>query len=184
MEDQQIIALYFARNETAIQETDSKYGKLCYSVADGILHRKEDNEECVNSTYLAAWNTMPPQKPNYLAAFLCRITRNLSLKKYESAHAKKRGAEFEVALSELEEVLPSNADVHKAVESKELGEALSRFLRTLKREERNIFIRRYWYFYTVKEIAAAYSCSESKIKSQVARTRIKLKEFLEKEMLL
>ena len=184
MEDQQIIAMYFARNEAAIQETDSKYGKLCYKVADGILHRKEDNEECVNSTYLAAWNSMPPKKPNYLGSFLCRITRNLSLKKYESNHAKKRGSELEVTLSELEEVLPSNVDVHKAVEAKELGEALTRFLRTLKQDERNIFIKRYLLTYTAREIAADYHCKESKINSQIVRTRQKLKEFLEKEMFL
>ncbi|MCD8373163.1 MAG: sigma-70 family RNA polymerase sigma factor [Clostridia bacterium] len=126
---------------------------------------------------------MPPQNPSKLSAFLCRITRNLSLKKYEKTHAQKRNSQFELSLTELEEVIPAGGDVHKTVEEKELGEAISRFLRSLQREERNIFILRYWYFYPVKKIAAKYSFSESKVKSMLARTRERLKEFLEKEML-
>ncbi|MCD8040711.1 MAG: sigma-70 family RNA polymerase sigma factor [Clostridia bacterium] len=184
MEDQQIIALYFSRDHEAIKQTDVKYGKLCYSVANGILHRKEDNEECVNDTYLAAWNAMPPQRPQYLSSFLCRITRNLSLKKYEKLHAQKRGSEFELSLEELQDVLPSGSDVHSAVESKELGEAISRFLYSLRKEERNVFIKRYWYFDPIKSIAADYSYSESKVKSLLSRLRARLKEFLEKENLL
>ena len=131
MDDMQIIRLYYARDPTAISETDKKYGRLCYAVADGILHCREDNEECVNDTYLAAWNTIPPEKPEHLSAFLCRIARNLSLKKYERRHAKKRNADLDVSLSELEEVLPGGSDTADEIEIRELGAIIRLFLRSL-----------------------------------------------------
>lgn len=177
MEDYQIITLYNARDSTAIHETNVKYGKLCYKVADGILHCKEDNEECVNDTYLTAWNNIPPDKPVYLSAYICRITRNLSLKKYEYIHAKKRNPAFNSSLSELAEI-QSNIDAFEKVENKDLGREISCFLRTLPATERNIFIRKYVLFHTVKYIAADFSFSQSKIKSMLAVTRRKLKEHL------
>ena len=174
MEDYQIIALYNARNSVAIQETSKKYGRLCYMVADGILHCKEDNEECVNDTYLTAWNTIPPENPNYLSSYLCRITRNLSLKKYEHEHARKRNKDFLVSISELEEILTDSNDILQEMEEKELGETINRFLWTLPIEERNLFIRRYFLFQPIKLIASELSFSQSKVKSALSRTRKRL----------
>ena len=174
MEDCQIIALYNARNSIAIQETSKKYGRLCYMIADGILHCKEDNEECVNDTYLTAWNTIPPENPNYLSSYLCRITRNLSLKKYEHEHARKRNKDFLVSISELEEILTDSNDILQEMEEKELGETINRFLWTLPIEERNLFIRRYFLFQPIKLIASELSFSQSKVKSALSRTRKRL----------
>lgn len=183
MEDYQIIALYNARNSIAIQETSKKYGRLCYKVADGILHCKEDNEECVNDTYLTAWNTIPPENPNYLSSYLCRITRNLSLKKYEKEHAKKRNKNFLVSLSELEDILIDSGDILQEIEDREFGEIINRFLWALPLEERNMFIRRYFLFHPIKHIASDLSFSQSKVKSALARTRKRLgkycKDYLE-----
>lgn len=177
MEDYQIIALYNARNSDAIQETSKKYGRLCYTVADSILNCKEDNEECVNDTYLTAWNTIPPENPSCLSSYLCRITRNLSLKKYEHDHAKKRNKNFLVSLSELEDILIDGRDVSQEIEEKELGELINRFLWTLPLEERNMFIRRYFLFHSVKSIASDLSFSQSKVKSALARTRKRLESY-------
>ncbi len=178
MEDCQIISMYFARDSAAISETDKKYGRLCYSVADGILHCREDNEECVNDTYLAAWNTIPPRNPACFSAYLCRITRNLSLKKYEHRHAKKRNPDVEVPLSELSEIVRSNSDVAGEAELRELGEHITLFLRSLPQDERNVFILRYWSFRPVKAIASQLGFSQSKVKSMLMRTRGKLSEYL------
>lgn len=177
MEDSQIIELYNARSSAAVKETDKKYGRLCYSVADGILHSREDDEECVNDTYLAVWNKIPPEKPDIFSAFLCKITRNLALKKYEYKRAKKR-REPDAAIDELAEILPDNEDLHGKIEAKELGEAINAFLRSLPPDERNMFIRRYWLFDPVKRIAADFRFSVSKVKSILFRTRKKLKEYI------
>ncbi|MCD8372415.1 MAG: sigma-70 family RNA polymerase sigma factor [Clostridia bacterium] len=179
MDDLQIIALYNARDSAAVRETDAKYGHLCYTVADDILHCKEDNEECVNDTYLTAWNTIPPEKPVYFSAYLCRITRNLSLKKYEHMHAKKRNKDVDVSLSELNDMI-MDKDIFKEVEDRELGEEISRFLRALPETERNVFIRKYVLFHSVKSISADFSFSKSKVKSMLARTRKKLAEHLKR----
>lgn len=178
MEDLQIISLYNARDATAVRETDIKYGRLCYSVADGILHCKEDNEECVNDTYLTAWNSIPPDNPEYLSAYLCRITRNLALKKYKFIHAKKRNSALDISLSELDNIVSNNDELLKVVEAKELGREISMFLRSLPLTERNIFIRKYVLFHTVKSIAVDFSFSQSKVKSMLARTRKKLGDHL------
>lgn len=180
MEDFQIIALYHARDSAAVRETDAKYGRLCYTVADDILHCKEDNEECVNDTYLTAWNTIPPENPEYLSAYLCRLTRNLSLKKYEYLHAKKRNTSLDVSLTELADMVPDDDDVFRAVENEELGKEISRFLRSLPSTERNVFIRKYVIFQSVKSIAVDFSFSQSKVKSILARTRAKLADHLKK----
>ena len=177
MEDSQIIALYNARDTTAVRETDVKYGKLCYKIADGILHCKEDNEECVNDTYLTVWNTIPPETTEFFSAFLCRITRNLSLKQYEYVHAKKRDKSLDISLSELTDIVSSD-DVFNEVEVKELGRGISRFLRSLSALERNVFIRKYVLFHTVKSIAVDFSFSQSKVKSMLSRIRGKLGEHL------
>ncbi len=178
MEDFQIISLYFARDQAAISQTHLKYGKLCYSVADAVLHCRQHNEECVNDTYLTAWNKIPPEKPAYLSAFLCRIARNLSLKMYERRRAKKRNSDLDISLSEIENILPNKRDMYEEIELKELGNVISTFLRTLPPDERNVFIRRYMLFHSVRTIAADFSFSQSKVKSMLSRTREKLKRHL------
>ena len=178
MEDLQIIALYNARDSNAINQTSIKYGKLCYAVADGILHCKEDNEECVNDTYLTAWNTIPPENPDRLSAFLCRITRNLSLKKYEYNHAQKRRTDLEISLSELDDLLSDTVDVIREVESRELGETINCFLWALPSEERNLFVLRYFLFRSVKSMALNFGYTQSKVKSKLARMRKSLAVYL------
>lgn len=180
MEDFQIIDLYFARDEHAIKETDRKYGRLCFSIAQNLLCSMEDSEECVNDTYLSVWNTIPPNKPGYFMAFLCKITRNLSLKRLDYNLAKKRNPEVLVSLEELETVLPDNR-IDPAVEDREIGEAISRFLRTETPQNRTVFLRKYWFFDSIQTICEEYGYSESKVKSMLCRTRNRLKLYLKKE---
>ena len=180
MEDFEIIDLYFARNEHAIKETDRKYGKLCFSIAHNLLYSREDSEECVNDTYLSVWNAIPPNKPGHFMAFLCKITRNLSLKRLDYNLAKKRNPDLLVSLEELETVLPDNR-VNPAMEDREIGEAISRFLRTETPQSRNVFLRKYWFFDSIQTICERYGFSESKVKSMLRRTRKRLKLYLKKE---
>lgn len=182
MDDLQIIELYWARSETAIAETARKYGAYCHFIAYHILHSEEDSEECVNDTYWKAWGAMPPQRPNQLRTFLGKITRNLSLSRYETYAAAKRGAgQVPLALDELAECLPAPDSVERAVDDRALTELLNGFLAGLPPEARRIFLRRYWYICSVKEIAADFGISESKVKTTLFRTRNKLKQHLEKE---
>lgn len=180
MEDTQIIELYFARNPQAIQETGQKYGRLCFSVAHNILHSAEDSEECVNDTYLGAWNTIPPQNPNRLMAFLCKITRNLSLKRLDYNTAQKRSPELLISFEELESVLPDEA-IQSRISDEDIAGAISRFLQTESAESRTVFLRRYWFCDSIKSIAQRYSFRESKVKSILYRTRTRLKDYLVKE---
>lgn len=145
MDDLQIIELFFERNELAIKETDAKYGKLCFRVAKNILHNKEDSEECVKDTYLSVWNTIPPTRPVRFVAFICKIVRNLALKKYDYIYAKKCSPNMKVSLEELIEILPDDR-ISVGIEDKEIGEAISCFLRTENESARNVFIRKYWFF--------------------------------------
>ncbi len=179
MDDLQIINLYFERNENAIKETEIKYGKLCLSIARNILDNEADSEECVNDTYLSVWNTIPPQRPNNFTAFISKITRNISLKRVRFDSAVKRSALTVISLSELEEVIP---DHHGSeVEEEQLGKLISNFLRTENADARNVFIRKYWFFDSIAEIAEKYSFSESKVKSMLYHTRNKLRDYLKKE---
>lgn len=180
MEDLQIIDLYFKRDENAIKETDIKYGKLCFHIANNILNNSADSEECVNDTYLGVWNVIPPQRPNNFMAFICKITRNLSLKRIEFNTAVKRSAHTVISLSELEEILPAQ-NTPPEVEDEQLGKLISDFLRTEKEAARNVFIRKYWFFDTISDISARYSFSESKVKSMLFHTRNRLREYLKKE---
>ena len=185
MNDIMIIDLYYSRNEQAIKETDIKYGKLCFNLADNILRNHQDSEECVNDTFLGAWNSIPPQKPENLPVYLGKITRNLALNRYKRNSAVKRGSgQVEIALSELENCIPDQTGVDKTVEEKLLAAAINRFLHTQSKIKRNIFVRRYWYLYSIKEIADAYEMSESKVKSVLFRMRYELKEHLVKEEVL
>lgn len=179
MVDNQIVDLYWQRNPDAITETNIKYGKYCSSIAFRICQNKEDSEECVNDTWYRAWNAMPDARPSILSTFLGRITRNLALDRLESKKRKKRGGgETVLALEELEECIADDSDVEKQVEAKELEKAVNQFLRELKDVERRIFLARYWYLMPVSEIALRADFSESKVKSMLHRTRLKLRDYL------
>ena len=180
MEDQQIIDLYFDRNEQAITETDVKYGKLCHSIAYNILSNREDTEECVNDTYIGVWNAIPPTRPDNFMAFVCRIARNLSLKRLEFLKREKRSADVILSLDELSAVLPDERYAPD-VSDEDVGRLISQFLRTQKEDVRNVFIRKYYFFDSVKEIAERYSFTESKVKNMLFYTRNKLKDYLIKE---
>lgn len=181
MEDERIIDLYWAREEKAIRHTEQKYGAYCRKIAWNILADREDCEECLNDTWLKAWNAMPDERPQILSAFLGAITRNLSLDRYRKKHAEKRGSgtvtyifdEFMDGADEKEPV------IH--MEEKELVDALNRFLKGLSKEQRVVFVRRYWYMDSIAEIAKRCACSENRIKSMLFRERSRLKEYLRKE---
>ena len=182
MEDHEIIDLYWAREERALEESDRKYGRLCRSVAYQILNSREVSEECVNDTWLRSWQAMPPHRPGILSAFFSKITRNLSLDRYKAARAEKRGGgQLPLALDELAGCLPSAQNVEQEAELQELTRLLDRFLRTLPQKECCIFLRRYWYLDGVKEIAKRYDMAEGSVKSSLYRTRQKLKTVLERE---
>ena len=177
MEDNQIIDLYFSRNESAITETANKYGRLCFGIANNVLHSQEDSDECVNDTYLRVWNAIPPTVPQCFKNFICRIVRNLSLTRYEYNTAKKRTKEIEVSLTEIEAVIPGKS-VSENIGEEQLGGILSEFLDTLSQDARVIFVRKYWFFDTVGEIAQRFKFSENKVKVSLHRTREKLRGYL------
>lgn len=180
IDDQRIIELYSERNEAALKETEFKYGRLCYSIAYNILGNSEDAEECVNDTLLSVWNAIPPTMPENLKAYICRIAGNTALKKLEYNSAEKRSSNAVIYLTELEEIIPDNRSPGDITEEN-LSELISSFLRSQKPEIRKVFIRRYWFFDSVSDIAARFSYSESKVKSMLFHTRNKLKKFLMKE---
>ena len=180
MDDLGIIELYFARDEQALKETDAKYGRLCHSIAYNILNNNEDAEECVNDTYIGVWNAIPPTRPNNLMAFVCRITRNLSLKRIESMARKKRSQATLVSLDELSEVL-SDERIAEGVSDEDIGKAISDFLKNEKEDARNVFIRKYYFFDSIAGISKRYGFTESKVKNMLYHTRNKLKEHLIRE---
>lgn len=185
MDDQEIIDLYFQRSENAISETASKYGGYCYSIAYNILTNNEDAEESVSDTYLAAWNAMPPRRPSILATFLGKITRRLSIDRWRSRNAYKRGGgEIILALEELEDCVSDDQTVEKAYDRKHLAAVFNRFLDALPETERRVFLCRYWYMDPIAYIAAHFGFSDSKVTSMLHRTRRKLYTALEKEGLL
>jgi len=182
MKDKEIIELYWNRDETAIAATADTYGSYCHRIAYNILNNKEDAEECVNDTWHNAWKSIPPYRPERLSTYLGKITRNLSLNRYKLQNAQKRGAgQVELALSELEGCIPAGQDVEQVLDEMVLVSALDQFLYTQPRTERNIFIGRYWYLYSIRELAEGYRMSESKVASLLYRMRRKLKLHLEKE---
>lgn len=180
IDDLRIIELYFERNELAINETDAKYGKLCHSIAYNILHNREDSEECVNDTYVGLWNAIPPTRPNNLMSFVCKIARNLSLKRFEFMKREKRTAEVLLSLDELAAVLPDERYAPD-VSDEDVGKLISAFLRNQKEEARNVFIRKYFFFDTVGDIAERFGFTESKVKNMLFYTRNKLRYYLIKE---
>lgn len=180
MEDAKIIELYWDRNEQAIPETSAKYGHYCSSIAKNILGNQEDAEECVNDTYLNAWNSMPPHRPGMLATFLGKITRNLSFNRYKYNTAEKRGnGEMSVVLDELAEVVSGREDVEQQLEYKELEIAINDFLRSLPVKKRKIFVCRYWYADSVSEIAAKFGMREGTVSMTLNRLRNRLRTVLE-----
>jgi len=182
MKDNEIIELYWNRDESAITATADTYGNYCYSISYNILCNNEDAEECVNDTWMNAWKSIPPHRPNRLSTYLGKITRNLSLNRYKLLTAQKRGkGQVELALSELEDCIPAQGDMEQIADEMVLVNAIETFLRTQPQTERNIFIGRYWYLYPIRDLAGAYHMSESKVVSMLHRMRTKLKLHLEKE---
>ncbi len=181
MEDEQIIGLYWSRNEGAIRASEDKYGAYCRAIAMNILSSIPDAEESVNDTWLGAWNAIPPQRPAILSAFFGAITRRISLNRRRDARTQKRGGgQAELALDELSEIVPASSSVEEAIEEKELAGAVDAFLRTLPETERRVFLRRYWYLDSISDIARRFGFSESKTKSMLHRCRGKLLSHLRK----
>lgn len=179
MNDNEIIELFFARSESAITETQAKYGAYCRYIAHNILFDNQDAEECENDTYLKAWNSIPPHRPSSLSAFLGRITRNLALNKLKARNTQKRGqGECEMSLDELSEIIGTE-DI--SIEENQLSAVIDRFLEELPKEKRLVFVGRYWYFDSIKTIASKTGFSEGKIKMMLKRVKNELKEFLEEE---
>ena len=178
MEDAKIIELFFARSEQAIAQAREKYGPLCQMIAGNMLRNAEDVEECVNDTLLAVWNAIPPARPQVLSAFIARIARNQARNKLTYNTAQKRSLEMAVSLEELDACLASNADVQQELEGRELVHIIEEFLLTLDADSRNMFIRRYWFYDSVEEIAAGFGVTQSKVKSRLFRAREKLRAHL------
>jgi RNA polymerase sigma-70 factor (ECF subfamily) len=182
VEDYKIVALYWKKDESAISETSHKYGAYCFAIADNILHNKEDSEECVNDTWLKAWNAMPPQRPAKLQMFLAKITRNLSFNRFNARSAEKRGGgEIVLVLDELAECIASETDVASEYEAKEIGQCIRRFVKALPERDGNIFVRRYFFTESTTQIAQKYSLTENNVMVILSRTRKKLKAHLVKE---
>lgn len=182
MEDAAIIALYWERNESAIGESSAKYGPFCRAIALNILSAPEDAEECVNDTWLRAWNAIPPARPSPLRAFFGKITRNLSLDRFRAARAQKRGSgNMELILEELGECVGSGESVEDAFDARETAVVITRFLEEQQPLQRQIFMRRYWFGDSVSEIAKRFALREGTVKSNLFRTRERLRAVLERE---
>lgn len=181
MEDTQIIDMLFERSEQAIAELAAKYGKLCNRIALNIVADKQDAEECVNDTYLAVWNAVPPAKPNPLLAFVCKITRNIALSKSSYNNRQKRTADLSACLNELEECIPSPNSVEDEVCTAELEKTLNQFLAALTSIDQIIFVRRYWFVDDFSSISQYLGMSEGNVRVRLHRIRNKLKGYFEKE---
>ncbi len=184
MTDERIIELFFARSERGIEELDTKYGATCHRIAQNILGNKEDAEECVNDAYLGVWNSIPPKKPSLLSAFLFKILRNLSITRYHANTAQKRNSFYDIALDELEETISTEESIEKECSQKELTTTIEGFLDTLTRENRVIFVRRYWFSESYTEIAKRTGLTEKNISVRLTRIREKMKEYLSERGIL
>ena len=180
MEDYKIVDLYWARSENAIRQTEIKYGKMLVGISTALVPSAEDAEECVNDTYVAAWDSMPDERPVYLGAFLSKIVRRISIDRYRRAHSQKRGG-MDIFTEELCECIPAEADLQTEYDNRRLAELLNVFLRSLDEEKRVIFVRRYYFSDSISEIADALEMSEGKIKTVLHRTRKELRNYLERE---
>lgn len=184
MEDTQIIDLFFARSEDAIGAVDAKYGRLCHDLSRHILNDDRDVQECVSDAYLGLWNAIPPQRPNPLLAFLCKLVRNISITRHHYNTAAKRASQYEVALEELEHCLASPETPETAMEQKELTQLLEEFLAGLNREDRVIFLRRYWFADSYADIAPRVGMREGTVSVRLSRVRKKLRVFLQDKEVL
>lgn len=181
MEDSQIIELYWQRNEQAIAETSSKYGTFCFGIAKNILSIHEDAEECVNDTYHQVWNAIPPQRPLKFKPWLGKIVRNIALNLWNKNHTQKRYAGMMELLHELEDCIPSSRTVGQEIEEKELSEQIDRWLRSLNRADRILFVRRYWHGVALRDLANEQGITPGKLSQRMYRLRMGLKTALEKE---
>lgn len=182
MDDKQIIRLFFERSEQAITELSQKYGALCLQLSDNILNDHQDAEECVNDAYLGAWNSIPPQTPDPLRAYICRIVRNHSLKKLRANTALKRGSQFEVSLSELEDCI-SGSSLDEQLAVSELTAQINAFLSALPRDDRVMFVKRYWFSESLSEIADTFAITENNASVRLSRIRGKLHQHLKEAAL-
>lgn len=184
MADEKIIELFFARSEQAIRELDDRYGRVFHKTSFNILNNQLDAEECVNDAYMGTWNTIPPTKPNSLLAYVCQIVRNISLKRYYLKKALKRNSTYDVAMEELDACLASSSTVEDEIETKELARIIESFLDTLSKENRVIFLQRYWFSDSYSDIAHKVGISEKSVSVRLARIRKKMREYLiEREVL-
>ena len=181
MEDERIIDLFFERSEQAIGELSEKYGRLCLRTAEHILGNTEDAEECVNDSYLALWNKIPPERPDVLPSYLLRIVRNLSIKKYHSNTAAKRNSHYDVALSELEDCFPAKTSVEEEADAHETARLIDSFLEKLDEPSRILFVRRYYHGDPIEELAQLFSTTRHNVSVRLSRIRKKLKTFLVRE---
>ncbi len=181
MEDTAIVDLYWARDEEAITASDAKYGKLCRSLSQRILDSWEDAEECVNDTWRKAWNTIPPQRPGSLRAYLAKITRNLSIDRWRANRADRRGSGMDTLLTELEECLPAVPGAEEISETREIAQVIDKWLDTLSPADRTAFLRRYWYGQRVDSVAMQAGCSPNSMAKRLGRLRDGLRRTLEQE---
>ena len=181
MEDREIIDLYNSRDEAAIAQTDTKYGRDCRAVARSVLRQPEDAEEAVQDAYFGVWNAIPPTYPRSLRTFVCRVTRNVSLKKYDYINARRRAPECVSSLEELASCVSGRESVESELENRRVEEVIDGFLRGLGREKRYVFLRRYWYFDSLKAISGRTGWPVSKVANMLYRMRLKLRERLERE---
>ncbi|MBE6611943.1 MAG: RNA polymerase sigma factor [Ruminococcaceae bacterium] len=182
MEDYQIVALFWQRDESALRAVSDKYSGYCRKIAHNILSDPQDAEECVNDTWLAAWNSIPPHRPLVLSAYLAKLTRRIAGHRWQSRHADKRGGgEYALALEELSECLCSDSTVESAMDDAALAELIGRFVSALPDTERRVFISRYFAAESIGSIAARFGFRSSKVKSMLMRTRNKLRETLKEE---
>ena len=185
MEDEKIIDLFFARSESAISALDAKYGKVCHKISYNILNNRLDAEECVSDAYLGTWNAIPPQRPNPLLAFVCVLVRRYSIMRHRANTAMKRNSSYDIVISELEHCLKHPDDVEKSMETKTLVRMIEEFLDTLTKENRVIFMSRYWFSDSNKEIAARTGLTENNVAVRLNRIRKQLREYLaEREVLV
>lgn len=181
MDDASIIELYFKRDEQAIKETDLKYGKLCFKIASNMLNNIQDTEECVNDTYMTTWNTIPPTRPSRFSAFLCKITKNLALKKIEHNTALKRNTKMTIPIDELGDLISDKTSPEDDILIKDLTLEINRFLSKQKERDQIIFVKRYWFYESVSDIAKDFHITEKNASAILLRLRQKLKTHLTKE---
>ncbi len=178
MEDEKIIEMFFERSEQSIRELDIKYGKVCRKLSYNIVNSRQDAEECVNDAYLGAWNAIPPVKPDPLLTYICKIVRNISLKIYYKKEAAKRNSAYTIVMEEIEACIAGPDTVEAEIEAKELARIIESFLDTLTAENRIIFMRRYWFSDSCKDIAGFVGLSEKNISVRLTRIRQKMKSYL------